>query len=176
MATAYTALALFCASLVIGPIAGIRGRRYPVSTDLRRDIGIWAAIVALTHVVIGLQVHLRGKMWQYFAHSVNGAVLPRFDPFGLANYTGAIAALIFAVLLVTSNDASLRKLGVERWRRIHSLTAWGLILTALHGVAYQFVESRGWPLVTTLAVVLAAALWLRFVRSRSSESAPRITR
>ena len=36
--------------------------------------------------------------------------------FGLSNETGLIAALILLVLLATSNDASLRNLGLARWK------------------------------------------------------------
>src|SRR5689334_9170109 len=60
LATAYVALGLFVATLAFGPLAALRGRRYPLSTDVRRDVGIWAGIAALAHVVLGLQVHLRG--------------------------------------------------------------------------------------------------------------------
>ena len=92
MATAYVALVLFAITLAFGPYAALRGRRYPVSADVRRDFGIWSALVAITHVVAGLQVHLRGKMWEYFVRSDNGVLLPRIDPFGAANYTGLAAS------------------------------------------------------------------------------------
>src|SRR5262245_25605789 len=129
IATAYVALGLFLVTLAFGPYAALRGRRYPVSTDIRRDFGIWTALVAIVHVVVGLQVHLRGKMWEYFVHSTKGVVLPRIDPFGVANYTGLAATLMFVALLATSNDASLRGLGTGRWRSLHRLVTWGLIFT-----------------------------------------------
>ena len=121
IATAYVALGLFLVTLAFGPYAALRGRRYPVSTDIRRDFGIWTALVAIVHVVVGLQVHLRGKMWEYFVRPMKGVLLPRIDPFGVANYTGLTAGLILIALLVTSNDASLRRLGTERWRSVHAL-------------------------------------------------------
>lgn len=163
MATAYVALALLAVTLVFGPIAAMRGRRYPVSTDIRRDFGIWSGIFAVAHVVIGLQVHMRGKMWEYFAHASRGSVLPRFDPFGLANYAGLAATLIIVVLLVTSNDASLRRLGSDRWRKVHALASWGLVLTLLHGAAYQAIEKRAWTyvLVFALLAVPTAAVRIR---------------
>jgi sulfoxide reductase heme-binding subunit YedZ len=40
MATAYVSLALLAATLVTGPINLLRRRPNPVSTDLRRDLGI----------------------------------------------------------------------------------------------------------------------------------------
>jgi len=166
MASAYVALGLFAITVALGPVAAIRGRRYPVSFDLRRDLGIWSGIVALAHVVVGLQVHLRGKMWEYFLRPVEGTLLPRIDPFGAANYTGLVAALIFVALLATSNDASLRQLGTTRWRRIHGLTPWALILTLVHGAVYQFVEKRGWRLVAVLIMATIVLMCLRLLRAR----------
>jgi len=169
IATAYVALALLAATLAFSPIAALRGRRYPVSTDVRRDVGIWAALVAVAHVVIGLQVHLRGKMWEYFARPIKGVMLPRFDPFGAANYGGLAAALLLVLLLVTSNDASLRRLGVVRWRRIHETIDWALVLTLLHGAAYQWVEKRAWSVVVVLCGMSVGLIWLRVVGSRRRE-------
>jgi sulfoxide reductase heme-binding subunit YedZ len=166
MATAYVALALFAITLAFGPAAALRHRRYPVSTDIRRDFGIWSGIFALVHVAVGLQVHMRGKMWEYFAHASGGSVLPRLDPFGLANYAGLAATVIFAALLVTSNDMSLRRLGASGWQRIHGLTNWALTLTALHGVAYQWIEKRPWAFVFLFAALALLSIGPRLSRSR----------
>jgi methionine sulfoxide reductase heme-binding subunit len=168
IATGYVALALFAITLGFGPSAALRGRRYPVSSDIRRDFGIWSGLLAIAHVVAGLQVHLRGKMWEYFVRPAKGVLLPRIDPFGAANYTGLAATLIFVALLVTSNDASLRRLGTRRWRTLHALATWALILTLLHAAAYQFIEKRRWEAVVGLAVFSAALVWLRRERARSA--------
>jgi len=166
IATAYVALGLFVVTLGFGPYAALKGRRYPVSTDIRRDFGIWSALIAIVHVIVGLQVHLRGKMWEYFVHPIKGVPLPRIDPFGAANYTGLAAGLILMVLLATSNDVSLRRLGAGPWRSLHALVAWCLVLTLLHAVTYQFVEKRRWETVVLLLVLSVAASWLRIVRIR----------
>src|SRR3954467_12272387 len=63
MATAYAALAFLAASLALGTWNVLTRRPNPVSFDLRRDIGIWAGVLALLHTVIGLTVHLRGRTW-----------------------------------------------------------------------------------------------------------------
>jgi sulfoxide reductase heme-binding subunit YedZ len=169
MATAYVALALFAATVSFGPIAELRGRRYPVSTDIRRDFGIWCGITAMTHVVAGLQVHLRGKMWEYFVRPAKGVLLPRIDLFGAANYAGLVATLMLVALLATSNDASLRSLGATRWQRVHRLASWALVLTLLHGGAYQLIEKRGWAFVLVLDALAAGVLYLRI--ARASETA-----
>jgi methionine sulfoxide reductase heme-binding subunit len=113
--TAYPALFLTAAALLLGPFNVLRRKLNPVSFDLRRDLGIWAGILAVAHTAVGLNVHLRGKMWLYF---VDTRYHLRRDAFGFGNYTGGFAALVFALLLVLSNDVSLRKLRVERWKSL----------------------------------------------------------
>ena len=161
MATAYVGLFLLAATLAFGPVAAFRGRRYPVTTDIRRDVGIWAGVMAIAHVVIGLQVHLRGTMWEYFLHSAGGTFLPRIDPFGAANYAGAVAALLLAILLATSNDASIRWLGAGTWQNVHRTVEWALILTLLHGSVYQWVEKREPAIVVVFMLVAAAVILIR---------------
>jgi len=166
LATAWVALVLFAITLAFGPYTALRGRRYPVSADIRRDFGIWSGLVTVAHVVVGLQVHLRGKMWEYFVQPIRGTLLPRIDPFGAANYAGLAAALIFVALLATSNDAALRRLGTHRWRALHSLASWALIASLIHGAIYQFIEKRRWETVALLLAVSAIVVWLRVAGSR----------
>lgn len=167
MASAYVALALFTVTLAFGPVNALRGRRYPVSTDIRRDFGIWSGLVAIAHVIIGLQVHLRGRMKEYFLDSIHGLWLPRPDLFGLANYTGLVAGLVFVVLLITSNDMSLRKLGTGRWVRVHALVVWSLVLTIVHGVAYQVIEKRKLAFIALFASLALVGIAVRVAAPRA---------
>ncbi|MEO8335055.1 MAG: hypothetical protein ABI664_08785 [bacterium] len=57
MSTAYAGLALLGATFAIGPLNILRSRPNPVSTDLRRDLGIWAGLLAIVHFLVGWQVH-----------------------------------------------------------------------------------------------------------------------
>ena len=162
MATAYTGLFLLVATLLTGPVNLLKSQANPLSTDLRRDLGIGAAAVSLVHVVVGLQVHLGGKAWLYFLYPRSEThLLPfRYDPFGVANYTGLVATLIAVLLLAISNDLSLRLLGGKRWKAIQRWN-YGLFgLVALHAIAYQLIEKRSqpYPLILTGALLLAIAL------------------
>ncbi|WP_218081771.1 ferric reductase-like transmembrane domain-containing protein [Anthocerotibacter panamensis] len=159
MATAYTGLALLGGTLLLGPLNLWRKRTNPVSTDLRRDLGIWAGIVGLLHVLIGLQVHFRGRMWLYFLPEAGFG--PRHDPFGLANYAGLGAALILAVLLALSNDLSLRRLGAKRWKALQRWNYGLLLLVVFHGVVYQILENREPPYVLLGALMVAGVVVLQ---------------
>ena len=171
VATAYGAIALTLFALLLGPWNVIRSQPNPVSFDLRRDTGIWAGIFAVLHSALGLNVHLRGRMWLYF---VNEHGRWRTDMFGFGNYTGAIAALVFLLLLAISNDASLRRLRPRRWKSWQRVTYVAVGLTFVRGFLYQHIEARASvykivyiAIVTCVAVIQLAGIWTRWVpRSR----------
>src|SRR5713226_8347075 len=158
MASAYAGLALLGVTMATGPWNVLRSRPNPVSSDLRRDLGIWAGVLGLVHVTVGLQVHMSGNIWEYFFHPpAPQRLLVRLDPFGLANYTGLGVTLILAVLLALSNDASLRWLGTRRWKMAHRSAYVAVALVLGHGALYQLMEKRSLPFVV-LFVAVAVAL------------------
>ena len=148
--TAYPALFLTAAALLLGPFNVLRRKLNPVSFDLRRDLGIWTGILALAHTAVGLNVHLRGRMWLYFVDTRHHL---RRDAFGFGNYTGGVAALVFALLLTLSNDVSLRKLTVERWKSLQRWAYASVVLTATHAIAYQQIEKRVSPFQVALYIL-----------------------
>ena len=169
MGTAYVSLGLLTMTLLLGPWNVLRGRANPLSTDLRRDVGIWAAVVAFVHIVFGLQVHLSGAMEQYFLWAPDsGHLLPfRYDVPGLANYAGLASGLVLLMLLAVSNDAALRRLGPARWKGLQRWNYAGFALMGVHAVLYQSIEQRSGPwmlvMVGSLTVVVATQIagWRR---------------
>jgi sulfoxide reductase heme-binding subunit YedZ len=155
MATAYAGLFFLAVSLWLGPWNVLRRRPNPTSFDLRRDVGIWTGILAILHTVIGLTVHLRGRMWMYFFKRLHPLRL-QDTQFGFANFTGLAAALLFLMLLAISNDLSLRALKTKRWKSLQRWTYVAFVLTAAHGIAYQLIEKRHVPWVLVFALVMAA--------------------
>jgi sulfoxide reductase heme-binding subunit YedZ len=170
MASAYSALAFLVASLCLGPWNVLRTRPNPISFDLRRDIGIWAGLVALFHTGVGLTVHLRGRMWMYFLKRLHPPVL-QSTLFGFANYTGLIAAMLLLLLLLISNDVSLRNLGVKRWKALQRFSYFAFVLTIAHGVACQLIEKRHFPWVLVFGLMAVVSVTIQvsaFRRVRSS--------
>lgn len=163
MASAYASLGLLGATLILGPVNILRARPNPVSTYLRRDVGIWAALLALGHVVFGLQVHMSGRFWLYFVYPADEAhVLPvRHDLFGLANYTGLAATLVLVLLLILSNNASLRALGRRRWKGLQRWNYGAFALIGVHGIAYQVLERREFLFVEIGFAVMLAVVTLQ---------------
>ena len=162
-ATAYPALLLLALTLLIGPWNLIAGRRMPVSSDWRRDVGIWAGIVTVIHVAVGQNVHLRGRPWLYYLYDshAKGPHGLRHDLFGFNNFTGLIGVLILLVLLVTSNDWSLRQLGTPGWKQLQRMNYACFALSAAHSVGYQTMEKQKVGFVTTVWLCIAATLVLQ---------------
>lgn len=156
--TAYSALFLTGLALILGPWNVLRRQFNPVSFNLRRDVGIWAGIGALVHTGVGLNVHLRGRPWLYFMNEHHHL---RVEMFGLGNYTGLVAALLFAMLLAISNDLSLRRLGAMKWKSFQRWTYVAVALTAGHAVAYQNVEKRTLTFRLLIWGVFAAIMTLQ---------------
>lgn len=175
ISTAYPAVSLMAAAMIVGPWNALRRRTNPVSFDLRRDLGIWAAIMALLHTGIGINVHLRGKPWLYFVDEHHNV---RHDLFGMGNDTGLLAALLLLLLLAISNDFSLRRLGARTWKWLQRWTYVAVGLTVLHAVAYQVIEKRQatyvallWATVTATVGFQAAGWWSWKRKERGSRLA-----
>jgi sulfoxide reductase heme-binding subunit YedZ len=175
----WAATLLLGATLVLGPWNVLRGRPNPVSSDLRRDVGIWAAVLGVSHSVVGLFVHFRGRPWTYFVWPADRqALIPfRYDLFGAASWSGLAATLVIVVLAAVSNDLSLRWLGTGRWKSLQRTNYVLFGLVAVHGLLFQVLEKRVLALVVAFGgiVVVTAAVQLggvyvyrRALRSRSS--------
>jgi len=173
MATAYTSALLLGVTLVLGVLKVLRGEISPVSTDWRRDAGIWAALFGVVHVVIGLQVHAPGRMWTYFVYPAEQAHLfpLRLDSFGWANHLGLLAGLLLVLLLLLSNDWSLTRLGARRWKRLQrwNYAVFGLVLT--HGMLYQVLEKRivGWVITFAVLSLLSIVLQVAGFQERRKQ-------
>lgn len=177
--TGYAGLIFLCVTLLLGPWSLRRRGANPVSTDLRRDFGIWAALAASAHVGFGLQVHLSGAMLQYFFWPPEGGyTLPfRYDTTGAANYTGLASALVLLMLLALSNDLALRRLGSSRWKAFQRWSYGAFALMAVHGVLYQRLERRGPVLVFLFSAAIATVVGVRLrgrrAHHRSSDGSAR---
>jgi sulfoxide reductase heme-binding subunit YedZ len=99
-------------------------------------------------------------MWMYFFKRLHPLVLQNTQ-FGLANFSGLAAALLFLVLLLISNDVSLRTLGTRRWKFIQRWIYAAFSLTLVHGIAYQLVEKRRLPWVIIFVALTTAVVLIQ---------------
>jgi sulfoxide reductase heme-binding subunit YedZ len=159
--TAYPALALLGFTLILGAWWSVRGKAHPVSSDLRRDVGIWAGILTVVHAAVGQCVHLRGRPWLYYIYSPaehhRGL---RHDLFGFNNYAGLVGTLLVIALFAMSNDLSLRILGAAKWKSLQRWNYAVFALAAAHTFGYETMEKQkiGFVATALLCVGLTIAL------------------
>ncbi len=174
IATAYLALVFLATTLLIGPFNHRRARANPVSTSLRRDIGIWTAIGGIVHTIIGLQVHMGGDMVRYFfPEPAPGGFSRSTIAFIAANYTGFVATAIVALLLAISNDRALRALGKARWKRIQRLNYLLLALVVVHGALYLAVDRASWIRIVPFVIIVVFAATIQIQGRISKARKPR---
>lgn len=149
----YVALLYLAVSLLIGPLYLARQRRNPVNLYLRRDIGIWAGVTALLHVVFSLQIYDQGGLLGYFVQQAGQQHLPQWSLFAASNVVGLLATVLITVLLVLSNDRSLRWLKGPQWKRIQRWAYPLMGLTILHTLGYQLYNERDSPFFATLGTL-----------------------
>ena len=171
MATAYAGLALLGFTLLVGAVHVLRSRPNPISSDLTRDAGIFATLVSIVHVAVGLFVHMGGNPLLYFFFPAGETrLIPlRYDAFGLTNWLGLAVTLILVVLFATSNDLSLRRLGTKQWKTLQRMNYFLFGGVALHGIVYQILEKRNIPLIALLLVMIAIVVIIQlagFVKRR----------
>lgn len=133
----YLSIFLIAISMLLGPINLILKQKNPISSYIRRDIGIFGGILGIVHSVVGLFMHFTGKPWLYFVKEVEEGFSIRFGNFGLANYTGLLGVLILIFLLVISNDYFLVKYKALKWKNLQRFTYLLFLLVIAHSVFYR---------------------------------------
>ncbi len=179
----YLSLLLLAVTLLIGPIALLsrwvkinslrRAVRNRVNLDLRRDIGIWCAVTGCLHIYYAVGTHVGGNLLLYFFTPTPGSYVPLLTLFGVSNYLGLFAGLLLLLLLVISNDISLRYLKGKRWKLLQRSNYFLFLLTLAHTFGYQALTLRepAFPTSTLLLTVIVAlvqssGIWI-YVRTRS---------
>jgi methionine sulfoxide reductase heme-binding subunit len=144
--TGFWALALLLGSLAVTPVRRLSGWNQLIR--LRRTLGLFAFFYAALHVTIYLAVDHAFAMKQIVAD-----VLER--PYITA---GSAAFLLLVPLALTSTRGMVRRLGGQRWQRLHRLVYPAAGLAVLHFVWLVKADLRR-PLI--FAAVLLALLVLR---------------
>lgn len=133
----YLSIFLIAISLLLGPLNLIVKLKNPVSTYIRRDIGIFGGVLGVVHSVVGLFVHFTGRPWLYFVEEVKEGFAIRTGYFGLANYTGLLGVFMLVLLLVISNDYFLRKIKAVKWKNLQRFTYPMFLLVIAHSIFYR---------------------------------------
>jgi len=119
--TGYIALGLLVFVLALNPLKSA----IPTSVFIkqvnmhRRVIGVAVVSYALVHIICFLIK--RGSFAEFFYYLQHPAIIP-----------GLIAFIIFCLLALTSNNASVKKLGFVKWKKLHKFVYLAEWLVLLH--------------------------------------------
>lgn len=137
VATGYVATLLLALTLLIGPANLLLRRQSPISSYLARDVGTWAAIFSVVHVIVGLHPEkVRSGLFSFVDYFFADG-RPLTDAFGWGNWTGLAATVIVIALLATSTDGSLRELTARRWKNLQRLNYALFALVVAHALFYM---------------------------------------
>lgn len=142
-------------TLALSPLAKITGRKWPVS--IRRSVGLYAFFYASLHLATYVALD------QFFSWEAisDDMIKNKRIIVGVATYS------ILITLAVTSSKGWARRLGPDRWRRMHRL----VYLAAGGGVAHYLLlvkKDLRTPLI--YAAILAILMALRVILRGSSAS------
>jgi len=144
----YLALVFLISALACTPLKIVTGWTWPIR--VRRMLGLFAAFYAslhfLTYVVIDQQFDW-AILWEDVTHRKFMIV-------------GFLAFLMLLPLARTSTDASVRRLGFQRWKKLHRLAYVAGVLAVIHFIWRVKLDVRI-PLIW--AGILAALFLIRFV-------------
>jgi methionine sulfoxide reductase heme-binding subunit len=154
--TGEDALLMLLASLAITPIRRFTGwNRLQL---VRRLIGVWSFVYALSHFSIYVVFDQVGDLPAILADVVNRPFI----------FMGMLAFVILVVLTVTSTNGMMRRLG-RNWARLHRLTYVALVAAVVHflwGQKSDISEPLLWAGWATLLLGVRVYFWV--VKRRKS--------
>ena len=138
---------------------------------LRRDLGIWAGLTGLAHLAAATGEVMQPAYFNRYLTGPEGPPLPGW--LGNSGIVGGyLIGVLLLILLLLSNNWSLRRLGPARWKQLHGVSTTAFVLTIVHGIAFQVIERRtgGW-----LAGLVVAAAALFALRRRARHAVARVS-
>ncbi|MEQ8671942.1 MAG: ferric reductase-like transmembrane domain-containing protein [Aggregatilineales bacterium] len=138
----YLSLLLMGVTLAIGTLNLLFARRNPVNIFVRRDIGIWAGITGILHVLYAMTINNRDDLLANFFRWTPDGYKLMTGTRGTSNYVGLVATLILLMLLATSNHYFLRRFKGKKWKTIQRWNYALIVLTVIHTLLYQEISRR----------------------------------
>jgi methionine sulfoxide reductase heme-binding subunit len=154
------AVYVLLATLAITPIRRLTG--WNRIQRVRRLVGVWAFVYALSHFTIYMVFDKLGDVREIVADVLERRFI----------FSGMFAFLLLAVLAATSTNWAIRALG-KRWQRLHRLVYVAAIAAIVH-FAWGQKAAIGEPLVWAgvLAVLLGSRVVLTLQKRAARQAAP----
>lgn len=128
--------------LALGPLAKLwsRGRKL---LPYRRELGVWFGLFALVHTLLVLNGWARWEVLRFLGYEFVPELgrTARLEPgFGLSNLLGLVAMLFTLVLMATSTDWAVQRLGGKAWKFLQLSSYLVFYLSALHTAYFLFMH------------------------------------
>ncbi len=137
-----SAFLLLFFALSIGPLS----RLWPPAARLipwRREVGIWYGIAAVVHALLVLDGWARWDWRRFLGYEFIPALnrIVRLEPgFGLANLLGLVAVFLTLLLVATSSNRAIDRLGASAWKWLQYGAYTVFYLVALHALYFLFIH------------------------------------
>ena len=173
-------------AMMLGPLSRL-WRKASGILLYRREFGIYAVLLALIHAIIILigwvDFDLMRLVGFEFHPGLQRYVMVQHG-FGLANLIGVLALIYGTILAITSNDRSLRVLGLYVWKFVQRGTyvLWWLSVVHvgyflfMHFLHYHVQPSDPnwfkWPFVGLVGIVIflqIIASWTTWLKSQNRD-------
>jgi len=166
-------LVLVALSFGIGPLSRLY-RRAVRLVPYRREMGIYAFILALIHgiiILVGWVQYDLMRLSGFEFHPQLQKYVMFQQGFALGNALGIVALILALLLAATSSDFALRKLGASGWKFIQMgvLPLWWLTVAHVayflyaHFLSFHRNVPEPNPLQIPFAILVVAVLVLRIV-------------
>lgn len=142
-ATGDASLILLYLALLAGPLARFWPKVAAPLLRYRRELGIWSGLLALLHTILILDGWVRWDAMRFLGYEFVPELgrLARMEPgFGLSNLIGLVALAITLMLVATSSDWAVRKLGASAWKFVQYSSYTVFYLSALHSAYFLFMQ------------------------------------
>jgi len=169
VALASAASVLLAATLTVGPIRVLRGGAPAVHLPIRRTLGVWTAVFASAHSVLGVTIHTVGiRVWTPFTVGLDSSGPLDFT---VVVWLGLFSLVLLVGLAVISRSVSMRRFGSKRWKALQRSSYAAAFAILGHMLLIQRSEQRIsrhiaialLPFVVVFVMQIAA-----FVRTRKS--------
>lgn len=170
----------------IGPLAKL----WPLAGKLvpwRREAGIWFGLMAFLHTFLVWDGWARWDVWRFLGYEFIPELgrLARLEPgFGLSNLIGMVAILLTLVLVATSSNWAVSRLGATSWKWLQYGSYTVFYLIVLHTIYFLFLhytvsfhrrvpENPNWfrypfLLLSLLVMILQVSAFAKTVRLRQT--------
>ena len=169
LATAWLCLILMAVALSLGPLRVLQTNTPAINLQQRRDIGIWAALAGLAHLVAATAQSMSEQYMAIYVYISQGgiAATTRAGLYAWGSVIGLLIGVVLLLLLGLSNNRVMNRLGPKRWKRLQRLAYPAFALTAVHGVMFQLLEFRSQFLVGILVLITGVLVWLQLLGIRA---------